>query len=377
MRAADAATIRGGTPSDELMESAAVRPLRGARAGPSGLAPDLGRLRSRQQRRRRPGRGPPPLRDGQAGLGLHARRSRRVSGRRAREPRSPALDRRLASRASTGGPRSPSSSAASRIRTASWMRSSEPGLSRPLAGGAAAAVKAILRVRAARSSRRTSPPASRRTGGAARRRGARGDHGRLRRAEAVSRAASGERTLRTARRRRHRNFARRTLEAAARKVWLTETSDVRALLPPRPTESHKADFGRVAIVAGSKGKTGAAILAARGALRGGAGLVTVCCAESMQDVVVGALPEAMTLGLPESGGVPRRVGRSKPPPFRRGLRRRRRRSGTRDGPGHRGAARAAPFGDGGSRRRRCRRAQRVRRPARVLSRSGARAGPRS
>jgi ADP-dependent NAD(P)H-hydrate dehydratase / NAD(P)H-hydrate epimerase len=73
-------------------------------------------------------------------------------------------------------------------------------------------------------------------------------------------------------------------------------------LPLRPTESHKADFGRVAVVAGSKGKIGAAILAARGALRAGAGLVTVCCAESLQDVVVGALPEAMTLGLPESGG---------------------------------------------------------------------------
>ncbi|HKD17405.1 MAG TPA: NAD(P)H-hydrate dehydratase, partial [Thermoanaerobaculia bacterium] len=97
-------------------------------------------------------------------------------------------------------------------------------------------------------------------------------------------------------------ISRSTLEASARKLWLTESSDVRTLLPRRPTESHKADFGRLAVVAGSRGKVGAAILAARGALRAGAGLVTVCCAESIQDVVVGALPEAMTFGLPESGG---------------------------------------------------------------------------
>src|SRR5206468_7077535 len=55
-------------------------------------------------------------------------------------------------------------------------------------------------------------------------------------------------------------------------------------------------------VGGSRGKAGAAILAARGALRGGAGLVTIFCAESLEALVVGALPEAMTFGLPESGG---------------------------------------------------------------------------
>jgi NAD(P)H-hydrate epimerase len=97
-------------------------------------------------------------------------------------------------------------------------------------------------------------------------------------------------------------ISRATLERRARRLWLTEQSDVRTLLPPRPLESHKADFGRLAIVAGSRGKAGAAILAARGALRGGAGLVTVFCAESLEQAVVGALPEAMTFGLPESGG---------------------------------------------------------------------------
>jgi NAD(P)H-hydrate epimerase len=95
---------------------------------------------------------------------------------------------------------------------------------------------------------------------------------------------------------------RRVLEKRARRLWLTEASDARTLLPPRPLDSHKGDFGRVAIVAGSRGKAGAAVLAARGALRAGAGLVTVFCPESLQGLVVGALPEAMTSGLPEVDG---------------------------------------------------------------------------
>jgi hydroxyethylthiazole kinase-like uncharacterized protein yjeF len=97
-------------------------------------------------------------------------------------------------------------------------------------------------------------------------------------------------------------ISRATLEQNARRLWLAEPDDVRCLLPARPLESHKADFGRLAIVAGSRGKAGAAVLAARGALRAGAGLVTVFCAESLEDLVVAALPEAMTSGLPELGG---------------------------------------------------------------------------
>jgi len=97
-------------------------------------------------------------------------------------------------------------------------------------------------------------------------------------------------------------IGRAALERRSRRLWLAEASDVRTLLPARPLDSHKADFGRLAVLAGSRGKTGAAILAARGALRGGAGLVTVLCAEALEATVVAALPEAMTVGLPESGG---------------------------------------------------------------------------
>ena len=70
-------------------------------------------------------------------------------------------------------------------------------------------------------------------------------------------------------------------------------------LPARQPDSHKGDYGRVLIVAGSRGKTGAAHLAAVGALRSGAGLVTVATAASCQAVVAAMGPEYMTEALEE------------------------------------------------------------------------------
>ena len=97
-------------------------------------------------------------------------------------------------------------------------------------------------------------------------------------------------------------ISRRTLDAESDRLALIERTDVAARLPPRPRESHKGDFGRVAVIAGSRGKAGAALLAARGALRGGAGLVTVLCAESVWPLFVSGLPEAMAEPLAERSG---------------------------------------------------------------------------
>ena len=56
---------------------------------------------------------------------------------------------------------------------------------------------------------------------------------------------------------------------------------MRELVPTRTADSHKGDYGRVLIVAGSRGRSGAAHLAALGALRSGAGLVTVATPRSV------------------------------------------------------------------------------------------------
>jgi NAD(P)H-hydrate epimerase len=75
---------------------------------------------------------------------------------------------------------------------------------------------------------------------------------------------------------------------------------MREIVPARAADSHKGDFGRVLVVAGSTGRTGAAHLAAQGALRSGAGLVTVATPRSCQPVVAAMAPEYMTEPLDET-----------------------------------------------------------------------------
>lgn len=71
-------------------------------------------------------------------------------------------------------------------------------------------------------------------------------------------------------------------------------SNLRPRLPRRGFNTHKGDAGRVVIVAGSKGLTGAAVLSALGASHGGAGLVTVCVPDEIYPIVAAkAPPEAM------------------------------------------------------------------------------------
>jgi hydroxyethylthiazole kinase-like uncharacterized protein yjeF len=62
----------------------------------------------------------------------------------------------------------------------------------------------------------------------------------------------------------------------------------------RSVKSHKGTFGHVLLVAGSLGKSGAAILSGRAALRGGAGLVTIATPDVVLPVVAAAYPEYMT-----------------------------------------------------------------------------------
>lgn len=77
---------------------------------------------------------------------------------------------------------------------------------------------------------------------------------------------------------------------------------VRELVQARAPDAHKGDFGRVLVVAGSTGRTGAAHLAALGALRSGAGLVTVATPRSCLPIVAALAPEYMTEPLEETPG---------------------------------------------------------------------------
>ena len=72
------------------------------------------------------------------------------------------------------------------------------------------------------------------------------------------------------------------------------------LLPPRPPDAHKGAAGRVFIVAGSAGMSGAAALCTMGALRVGAGLVTLGLPKSLHHPMVEKLTEAMFRVLPET-----------------------------------------------------------------------------
>lgn len=90
------------------------------------------------------------------------------------------------------------------------------------------------------------------------------------------------------------------MEALDGTASLLTWGECRNLLPTRLPSSHKGTFGHAGIVAGSVGKTGAAAMAAKAALRTGAGLVTVATPSSVNDILESKLLEAMTVPMPET-----------------------------------------------------------------------------
>ncbi|MEX1095166.1 MAG: NAD(P)H-hydrate dehydratase [Planctomycetales bacterium] len=70
-------------------------------------------------------------------------------------------------------------------------------------------------------------------------------------------------------------------------------------LPARPADAHKGTFGRVLVIGGSRGMSGAAALAGMGALRGGAGLVFLAVPSELVPIVAAIEPSWLTVPLPE------------------------------------------------------------------------------
>jgi NAD(P)H-hydrate epimerase len=92
----------------------------------------------------------------------------------------------------------------------------------------------------------------------------------------------------------------KALEAVGVRDNVLTPREAAALLPGRPIDGHKGTFGRVVVVAGSVGYTGAAALTAMSALRTGAGLVYLGLPASLNDIAEVKLTEVITKPLPET-----------------------------------------------------------------------------
>jgi ADP-dependent NAD(P)H-hydrate dehydratase / NAD(P)H-hydrate epimerase len=76
---------------------------------------------------------------------------------------------------------------------------------------------------------------------------------------------------------------------------------LRQVILPRDPEGHKGNYGHLLVVAGSRGMTGAAVLASRAGAAAGTGLVTLACPREVNDILEMHLTEVMTLPVPGTG----------------------------------------------------------------------------
>ncbi|MGQ9477039.1 MAG: NAD(P)H-hydrate dehydratase [Candidatus Bipolaricaulia bacterium] len=97
-------------------------------------------------------------------------------------------------------------------------------------------------------------------------------------------------------------YPRSLIEGFDSRLELIDRELVQRLLPKRRAYSHKGDYGKVFVLAGSRGYTGAAALAAEAALRAGAGLVTLGFPASLDPVMETKLTEVIKHPLPEADG---------------------------------------------------------------------------
>jgi ADP-dependent NAD(P)H-hydrate dehydratase / NAD(P)H-hydrate epimerase len=96
-------------------------------------------------------------------------------------------------------------------------------------------------------------------------------------------------------------FPEELVKSETLKTGLISKELAASLVPPRPCNSFKGDYGHVLVIAGSRGKTGAAFMTAQAALRTGSGLVTLGVPETLLDIYQSRVMEEMTLALRDKG----------------------------------------------------------------------------
>ncbi|MBI4489388.1 MAG: NAD(P)H-hydrate dehydratase [Deltaproteobacteria bacterium] len=92
----------------------------------------------------------------------------------------------------------------------------------------------------------------------------------------------------------------KAVEEVSPQTELLEEKDISWLIPFREPDTHKGTYGHLLVMAGSRGKTGAAILACRAAMRVGSGLVTLAAPRSLNNIFATSLVETMTEALKDN-----------------------------------------------------------------------------
>lgn len=86
-------------------------------------------------------------------------------------------------------------------------------------------------------------------------------------------------------------------------VNIIEPDYIKSIIPVRESQTNKGDYGKLFIIAGSVGMTGAAVLTSQSALRTGSGLVTVGIPQSLNNIIEAKLTEVMSYPLKDEGGI--------------------------------------------------------------------------
>lgn len=92
----------------------------------------------------------------------------------------------------------------------------------------------------------------------------------------------------------------KAMKALSKNIFLVEEADARELIPHRQSNSHKHSVGKIFVLAGSRGMTGAALLCSQSAMKSGAGQVILGIPDSEYSIVAKRTLEVMALGLPST-----------------------------------------------------------------------------